>query len=69
MKKADAIHLAVAAIPTSWLDPLLTGPHAVLGPPPYSCHDVERLLHALRARMAVRFEQPEQPAAGKEPSP
>jgi hypothetical protein len=56
MKKRDAVQIATQAIPTGWLDPLLTGPNAVLGQPPYNCHDVERLLNAIRARIAVRFE-------------
>ena len=38
-------------IPTSWLDPLLTGPRAVIGTPPYGCPDIERLLNALRIRV------------------
>lgn len=56
MKKRDAIQIATQAIPANWLDPLLTGPNAVIGHPPYNCHDVERLFNALRARMSVRFE-------------
>lgn len=44
------------AIPTSWLDSLLTGPDAVVGKPPYGCPDVVRLLKAIteRQREAVR---------------
>jgi hypothetical protein len=37
-------------IPMTWLDPLLTGPDAVIGKPPYGCPDIERLLNALRQR-------------------
>jgi hypothetical protein len=37
--------------PTNWLDPLLTGPTAVIGKPPYGCPDIERLLNALKARI------------------
>jgi hypothetical protein len=40
-----------SGIPTSWLDPLLTGPDAVIGMPPYTCRDIERLLSAIRKRM------------------
>ena len=40
-----------SGIPTSWLDPLLTGPEAVIGDPPYDCRDIERLLNAIRKRM------------------
>lgn len=43
--------LASALIPDSWLDPLLTGPSAVIGKPPYTCKDIERLLWALRERL------------------
>lgn len=57
MKAKDAVRIAVDAVPTSWADPMLTGPHAVIGQPPYNCADVEHLLIALRARMAIRFDQ------------
>lgn len=42
---------AVKSIPTSWLDPMLSGPAAVIGLPPYDCEDIERLLEAVRARV------------------
>jgi hypothetical protein len=38
-------------VPTSWLDPLLTGPTAVIGEPPYNCQDIEKLLRAVAARI------------------
>lgn len=41
----------VEAVPTTWLDPLLTGPAAVVGKPPYSCPDIEALFIALRKRL------------------
>lgn len=41
----------VEAVPTTWLDPLLTGPTAVVGKPPYYCPDIEALLNALRKRL------------------
>lgn len=40
-------------IPTSWLDPLLTGPKAVLGDPPYTHRDIERLLNAIRELLSA----------------
>ncbi len=39
------------AVPSNWLDPLLTGPKAVIGQPPYGCQDIERLLNAVRERV------------------
>jgi hypothetical protein len=40
-------------VPDSWLDPLLTGKNAALhGPGPWGCQDIERLLAALKARIA-----------------
>jgi hypothetical protein len=41
----------VALIPTTWLDPLLTGPTAVVNAPPYGCQDIVRLLNTIRERM------------------
>ena len=38
-------------VPTNWVDPLLTGPDAVIGSPPYNCGDIERLLLAIAARI------------------
>jgi len=39
-------------VPTSWLDPLLTGPDAALkGPGPWGCPDIENLLRAVRKRV------------------
>ena len=40
-------------IPTNWLDPLLTGPNAVIGEPPYGCQDIERLLRALSDKLTA----------------
>lgn len=42
---------AVKAIPTTWLDSLLTGPDAVIGKPPYGVPDIEKLLSAVRDRV------------------
>lgn len=44
--KADAL----AVIPTNWLDPLLSGPDKVIHQSP--CPEIEKLLTALRARIA-----------------
>lgn len=41
----------LAAIPSNWLDPMLTGPDCDLGRPPYNCKDVEFLFIALRTRL------------------
>lgn len=39
-------------VPSNWLDPLLTGPTAVLpGGYRYCPQDIERLLNAIRARI------------------
>lgn len=41
----------LSAVPNNWLDPLLTGPHAVIGEPPYGDPDIERLMNAVRERV------------------
>lgn len=51
-KRRKAKRWMTHEIPRTWLDPLLTGPKAVIGDPPYNCKDIERLLAALRARVA-----------------
>ena len=38
-------------VPTTWLDPLLTGDKAVIGHPPYNCKDIERLMWHLAERI------------------
>ena len=38
-------------VPSNWLDPLLTGPDAVLQGYSYTPADIERLLNAVRARI------------------
>lgn len=41
-------------VPTNWLDPLLTGPDAVLeGTGPWGCPDIAKLLRAVKARIAL----------------
>jgi hypothetical protein len=48
----EAIKAATKAIPDTWLDPLLTGPENVLPrTDTFTPKDVERLLHAVRARV------------------
>ena len=43
-------------VPTSWLDPLLSGREAVIGRPPYNCKDIEILLSAIKKRI-MEYEQ------------
>lgn len=45
----------MAVIPTNWCDPLLSGDKAVLGNPPYSLEDIERLLWHIRQRLMKRL--------------
>lgn len=49
----DEVERLKAAVPTTWLDPLLTGPEAVLGTRggQWGCPDIEKLLQAIRKRM------------------
>lgn len=50
----EAIAEAADKIPTTWLDPLLSGPNAVLqGSGPWGCPDIERLLKAIKERFAA----------------
>jgi len=51
MKKKTSLSDLLASIPTTWLDPLLTGKKAVVGKPPYNCQDIEQLLQAIKQRM------------------
>ena len=64
MRKADIVamlrdallakHAATDAVPTNWLDPILTGPDAALSPRRagmWDCSDVERLLRAVQKRI------------------
>lgn len=52
MKTIDR-RLVLDAIPTNWLDNLLTGPNAVLRGKggTWGCPDIERLLKAVRQRI------------------
>ncbi len=55
-------------VPDNWVDPMLNGKDdvrckilaAVIGMPPYTCRDIERVLDAVRDRIAVHA--PEQDA-------
>lgn len=38
-------------LPTNWLDPMLTGDKKVIGEPPYTCSDIERLILAINKRL------------------
>jgi hypothetical protein len=54
------------AFPSNWLDPLLTGPEAVICPPHLSCPQVEALLHAVKARVLAGLEAAGVPRNQKE---
>lgn len=41
----------LAHVPLTWLDPMLTGPDAVIGDPPYTCKDIEAVCKAIRRRI------------------
>lgn len=62
LRKADIVDLlenalrfrtqSLDAIPTNWLDPLLTGPEAALkGTGDWGCPDIERLINGIKARL------------------
>lgn len=51
----------LAAIPDNWLDSLLTGSKAAIGRYPYDGDDIERLLRAVRARVAALPPVPQPP--------
>jgi hypothetical protein len=48
----------LAALPYTWLDPLLSGKNAVLGKPPYKPDAIERLLLAVKARVEKALTSP-----------
>lgn len=53
MKMID-LQQALDAIPTNWLDSLLTGPDAALSKrAPWGCPEIEQLLRAIKARLAA----------------
>ena len=49
--------LIVDAVPTNWLDPLLTGPDRV-GNVPFGCPEIEKLLRAVRERVILAVTPP-----------
>jgi len=51
LKQPAVKHSASELIPTTWLDPLLTGKDKVIGEHPYNGKDIERLLSALKKRI------------------
>lgn len=51
LHKLAVKHSASELIPTTWLDPLLTGKDKVIGEHPYNGKDIERLLSALKKRI------------------
>ena len=53
MTKEEEEEAILGAIPTNWLDPLLTGPNKVIGPYPYTGTDIENLLRAVKDRVLV----------------
>ena len=52
--RRDGLNEAKDLIPNTWLDPLLTGPKAVVGNPPYTCTDIENLLREIRRQAAEK---------------
>ncbi len=66
VSETETIYTAAHLVPTSWLDPLLTGPDAVLkGMGPWPCQDIERLLNAIRARIADAQSKPNRQGAAE----
>jgi len=52
---ALGIWTAAGEVPTNWLDPLLTGPEAVIrSRPPYDYDDIEKLCRAIVRRIHER---------------
>ena len=43
---------AAAQIPTNWCDPLLSGETKAIIGPPFLCEDIEKLLRAIKQRLA-----------------
>jgi hypothetical protein len=54
--REEAMEEAAKQVPTSWLDPLLTGPGG-MGRPPYRGHDIERLLRRIAAAIRLLAQQ------------
>lgn len=43
----------IDCLPTTWLDPMLSGKDAVMGKNPWGCPDIEKLINAIRKKMKV----------------
>lgn len=54
-----SVEEAADAVPTTWLDDLLTGPTSVGGEPPFGCPQVEAILRGVKARiLAIEAPRP-----------
>lgn len=54
LRNADRVKQeAFEAVPSTWLDPILTGRNAVVGKPPYGCPEIEDLFRAISARIVA----------------
>lgn len=62
---ARHVNTDIARVPTNWLDPLLTGPNAVISGPPFDCQDIERLLKAVKERVIRALLITEQGVSGR----
>lgn len=51
-------------VPTNWCDALLTGTEGI-GPPPYDCRHIERLLLAVKERISKAERGLARPAGGR----
>jgi hypothetical protein len=57
---------AAKLIPTTWLDPLLTGANSAVKGPPYTCPDIECLLDQLTQRILREAEHQASRPEGEE---
>lgn len=55
-------------VPTNWCDPILTGKDSVIGKSA-NCSDIEAVLLAVRARIRMRSNAPDQGPGGSSPGP
>lgn len=57
MTTTPSLAEVIALIPTSWLDPLLSGPDAALSGKggTWGCPDIERLLNGIRKRIESEY--------------
>jgi hypothetical protein len=56
--RVERVAKKILAVPTNWLDPLLTGPRAILKGQPgtWGCPEVEDLLRAIKKRMDIEVQ-------------